>query len=1003
MAPYGTVPYAPPERGTPTPLSSYDLYSFAVICIVGMAGAVPSADADIMSEFNRLDLPKEIAELIRPCLDPEPASRPESAGILHASLSSVQEKREKRRGAVTEVFLDISSNVAEKVEQLLGLPSGLGMEYVIDDLSPVASFAYDETIGDSPDLQIAGQVLVYRTQPHRRVRGVLHVMRAIRHPAQVLEAARTNWYRPKVQFRTSVPTDPLRAQRDLLRLQEQVTEHDAERKDAEAAARQSEAFAPWRKLLRAKFAVEDERGESVHFQSFMQSGTRIRFRISALPKIEIGESRLVRVGRRRVLFGEVEGVENNELILYVTRGKPSDLPRSGVLDFDAEASKSKLRREQVAIDRIAAGTAVRPDLKDILLEPRMSRKPASVLIEEYFNQDLDAPKKQAVSGALGARDFLIVQGPPGTGKTTFISELVAQSLQADPDCRILLASQTHIALDNALSRVRDLCPSAKLVRVGKEERITTDIEELSLDSRLETIREDVVQQGRQFLKQYAVALGIDLKSADIEALATELSLKVKRIHDQRSRISLRQTERRKIVSDIDELRAIAPGLIEAAAALEQAATASSGPALQDAVKHFIDTGINAAATLEAAAPLSGKLVEIESALASWRQQLDEDVAAERGIGERLANLLDQPSGVKSANLLDLAAKRTVVNDPRLNKLRIVAEDWEARFGRSPEFAAVVIASSNVVAATCVGLAGVPGAQSIPFDICIIDEASKATATEALVPLASSRRWILVGDDKQLPPFVEHVLETPEMLDRFGLTREGVNETLFKVLVDRLPAECQVALTHQHRMHPAIGQLISDCFYGGSLTSAPREISPVVETAFKSPVLWADTHGRRDRRESADGTTYRNRGEARVIAQLLDRLNWVASKQDVHLTVAVLTAYEGQRQELTSVLEVGESTRSNLTAHIANVDAYQGQEADVAFFSVTRSNETGDLGFLRIEQRVNVALSRARDALVIVGDSEFITGVHTDSNPLSRVLRYIRSTPVSSAMELMNTP
>ena len=349
----------------------------------------------------------------------------------------------------------------------------------------------------------------------------------------------------------------------------------------------------------------------------------------------------------------------------------------------------------------------------------------------------------------------------------------------------------------------------------------------------------------------------------------------------------------------------------------------------------------------------------------------------------------------------MATKRKAVQDPRLDKLRAIAEDWEARFGRSSEFAAVVIAGANVVAATCVGLAGVPGTPAISFNMCIMDEASKATATEALVPLASSRRWILVGDDQQLPPFIEHVLESPDMLDRFELTRQTVRETLFRVLADRLLSECRVALTHQHRMHPAIGQLISDCFYGGSLTSEPRETSSIVKMAFNTPVLWADTRTRADRRELADGTTYRNRGEARVIAKMLDRLQWVAAKQGARLSVAVLTAYEAQRRELTGVIEVGESSRTNLHVRVANVDAYQGQEADVAFFSITRSNDVGALGFLRSDQRINVALSRAREALVIVGDSEFISEIHGDSNPLRRVLGFIQATPESSALELMD--
>ncbi len=347
----------------------------------------------------------------------------------------------------------------------------------------------------------------------------------------------------------------------------------------------------------------------------------------------------------------------------------------------------------------------------------------------------------------------------------------------------------------------------------------------------------------------------------------------------------------------------------------------------------------------------------------------------------------------------MARQKTDVADPRLSSLQVIAEDWETRFGRSSDFAAVVIAGSNVVAATCVGLAGVPGADLIPFDLCIMDEASKATATEAIVPLASSHRWVLVGDERQLPPFVEQVLESPLMLNRFELTRDTVRETLFKVMADRLPEACKVSLTHQHRMYPAIGQLISDVFYGGQLTSAPRDMSATVKTALGSAVLWLDTRSRSDRREIVDGTSFRNRGEARIIARLLERLQWVAARHDETLTVAVLTAYDGQRRELTDVLNVSEGSRANLSVRVANVDAYQGQEADIAVFSITRSNPDGNLGFLRSEQRINVALSRARDGLVIVGDSEFIEGSYSGSNPLDQVLTFIRATPHWCATEV----
>jgi len=94
---------------------------------------------------------------------------------------------------------------------------------------------------------------------------------------------------------------------------------------------------------------------------------------------------------------------------------------------------------------------------------------------------------------------------------------------------------------------------------------------------------------------------------------------------------------------------------------------------------------------------------------------------------------------------------------------------------------------------------IKGTEAIPFDLCIIDEASKDD-TETLVPLASSRRWILVGDERQLPPFVDNTLESAATLKRFDLTREQLSETLFTVLADacRKP---KFSLTHQHRMHP----------------------------------------------------------------------------------------------------------------------------------------------------------------------------------------------------------
>ena len=101
------------------------------------------------------------------------------------------------------------------------------------------------------------------------------------------------------------------------------------------------------------------------------------------------------------------------------------------------------------------------------------------------------------------------------------------------------------------------------------------------------------------------------------------------------------------------------------------------------VRHLVDVGTSVAANLDAAAPLNSKLIEIESALAAWREELEEDLlAAERSTAERLASMLNQPADSNPTDLLALTAQRKAVSDPRLDKLRSIAEDWQARFGRS---------------------------------------------------------------------------------------------------------------------------------------------------------------------------------------------------------------------------------------------------------------------------------------------------------------------------------
>ncbi|MEY9967553.1 serine/threonine protein kinase [Streptacidiphilus sp. MAP12-16] len=989
MAPLGTIPYAPEERGTRSPTAAYDVYSFAVLTIVCLTGRIPVDAAAVEAEFADLDLPPDISAALLPCLSTEADERPESAGVLQAKLTAIQEEREARRAPETEIFLDLSTASLEAFKRQYGII--LTTDRILEDIHAVCALSYDTRANSQPDLQISGQTLLLRVQPHHTRHGVLRVVRILRPQAQLVEAARANWYRPKLKFRMSAPTDPARAARELVDQMQIVSEMDAKRAEIEVSSAEAAAFSGWRSVLDAKFALENGRGIKANYDSFRRDGSRIRFSVSDATGLEVGEGRLVRAGNRRVLFGEVEGIENSEVILYVTKGEAADLPRRGTLEFDSEASKSKLKREREALEKIARRKSARPDLRELLLDPQQSAVPQSVDVTEFFQEGLDSAKREAVSASLGARDFLLVQGPPGTGKTTFIAELVSQHLRSNPKGRIVLTSQTHIALDNALMRIREMDPEVSLLRLGRADRIAQDVEPFSVSAQMDQWRESVLLQSRDFVKEFAARLGIDIDAADLKNSALDFERRNRRVVDLQKEIDSQQSDRRTLVAEIDRLNSLAGPILNIASEIESAARNGSGTDLVAVAQRFIETGVTLAAQLESAGPLGEKLVEMEAKLSEWRAVL-KDQMSQQGIARtKVAEALGAGSEETNESLVSSALSRTNFDDPRLARLQEISSDWEDRFGRGSEFTAVLVARAQVVAATCVGLAGVPGTDSMNFDLCIIDEASKATATESLVPLSRSKRWVLVGDDRQLPPFVEQALDDPAVLNRFNISRQQMRETLFSVLSERLPESCKFSLTHQHRMHPTIGRLVSHCFYNDQLTSEPRDLSAVVQQSLGAAALWVDTSDRGDRRESRVGKSLRNKGEARVIAKLLDRIQWVADRLgSQNLSVAVLTGYEAQRREIVESLAAGELGRNLLNVRVATVDSYQGQEADISIFSTTRSNESGDLGFLGSQERVNVAVSRARDGLVIVGDAAFIDSNLGSRNPLRAVLSHMRS-------------
>ena len=251
-----------------------------------------------------------------------------------------------------------------------------------------------------------------------------------------------------------------------------------------------------------------------------------------------------------------------------------------------------------------------------------------------------------------------------------------------------------------------------------------------------------------------------------------------------------------------------------------------------------------------------------------------------------------------------------------------------------------------------------------YDLVIVDEAAKATVGEVLVPVVHARKLVFVGDQNQLPPFLEET--TTRALEELGVTEEQAKYSLFEHLFELVPDEHRDMLDTQFRMHPSIGKVVSQLFYGGKVRNGPGTSDrpmPAGEFDRENRVMWVDVVGR----DYKVGKTSRaNKEERDAITQILDTLNDDAKRANAKLTVAVIAAYRGQADRLKAELEAAGKRWSKLTVACATVDSFQGREADVVLYSMVRTGDA-ERRFLADGRRFNVALSRAKSLLVMVGD------------------------------------
>ena len=420
------------------------------------------------------------------------------------------------------------------------------------------------------------------------------------------------------------------------------------------------------------------------------------------------------------------------------------------------------------------------------------------------------------------------------------------------------------------------------------------------------------------------------------------------------------------------------------------------------------------------AELAARREACERTCSAIHDVADTDVAPIRESQQKRLNSIIETGGTVEAKGLGAESKHEAWGTDidrldnefsDLDNRRKFMFDWASELKAAPQVLAHFLnAQTNVFFATCVGMGswralidgtyemrdeGIGGTGRTVFDIAIVDEAGHATFAETVVPLCSAKKVVLIGDDKQLPPMLGVDLNCRKDMDSqcnscaFGTDgRQCWYEySMFQYLWEndkafKLP---RLMLDTQFRMHPDIADFISETFYEGRLKNGvAAEDRKFSFGSFRDPVCLLSTSSQSNRFEVWQGKSCTNPLEVELVCGIVEEL--VSSSEDGTieggegrpLSLGVITPYAAQEALLK--MKLSHCYRSSgcfefSAEDIASVDRFQGDERDVVIASFVRSprqnlkggRRTPKLTFVHDLKRMNVAFSRARRMLIMVGD------------------------------------
>ncbi|WP_066628852.1 AAA domain-containing protein [Labilibacter marinus] len=274
----------------------------------------------------------------------------------------------------------------------------------------------------------------------------------------------------------------------------------------------------------------------------------------------------------------------------------------------------------------------------------------------------------------------------------------------------------------------------------------------------------------------------------------------------------------------------------------------------------------------------------------------------------------------------------------------------------------ILSNSQVIASTMVGASNYQ-IRDRKFNTVFIDEAAQGLEPATWIPITKANRVVFAGDHCQLPPTIKS----------FEAARAGLDETLFEKAIKRNKAD--VMLQEQYRMHADIMRFSSQYFYGNKLKANENvEDWKVFEEDLAIEFIDTAGCGFFEQVDKETRSSFNPEESDLLLKHFREYFSTIdQTLGDIETSVGVISPYKAQvnllQQNFKGVEEEFENTKALISVN--TVDSFQGQERDVIYISLVRSNEKGEIGFLGDTRRMNVAMTRARKKLVIIGDSATI--------------------------------